>query len=127
MRFSSKRSAFNPHGLDLSTRHIDLPKAGTANDYEAPGLPMNFRHQAVSLHPLNVCQFGTRMHSEAGRKSLQGSTDEKEPRAALAKWLLRLPGASALTFHVDRRGLYRVSDLYKGYNPQKSRSMREAD
>jgi hypothetical protein len=42
--------------------------------------------------------------------------------AALAKWLRRLRGSSALPFRVDRRGLYRISDLYKGYDSRKPES-----
>jgi hypothetical protein len=41
----------------------------------------------------------------------------------LEQWLGRLPGAEEIPFQIDRRGLYRVSDLYKGYNPKKPESL----
>lgn len=37
----------------------------------------------------------------------------------LAQWLDRFPGKSALPFAVNRRDLYRVSDLYQGYDPKR--------
>jgi hypothetical protein len=50
----------------------------------------------------------------------------KDQGAALAKWLLRLPGASALPFRLNRRGRCRISDLYKGYDPKKLESWARA-
>jgi predicted Rossmann-fold nucleotide-binding protein len=51
---------------------------------------------------------------------------EKNSGAALAKWLLRLPGVAGLPFQIDRRGLYRIQDLYKGYDLQKADSWARA-
>jgi predicted Rossmann-fold nucleotide-binding protein len=65
----------------------------------------------------------TRRLDEKVRKEAQMNKDQG---AALAKWLLRLPGASALPFRVDRRGLYRISDLYKGYDQRKPESWARA-
>jgi predicted Rossmann-fold nucleotide-binding protein len=41
---------------------------------------------------------------------------------SLAQWLGRLPGIVEIPFQIDRRTLYRVSDLYKGYKPSKPES-----
>ena len=46
----------------------------------------------------------------------------KNPGAALERWLVRLPGVLDLPFSIDRRGLYRIADLYKGYDPKKPES-----
>jgi hypothetical protein len=46
----------------------------------------------------------------------------KDQGAAVAKWLLRLPSASALPFRLNRRARYRVPDFYKGYDPKKLES-----
>ena len=37
----------------------------------------------------------------------------------LERWLERFPGANAVPFQIDRPRLYRVGELYKGYNPKK--------
>lgn len=37
---------------------------------------------------------------------------------SLSGWLDRFPRAEAIPFQVNRRILYRVSDLYRGYNPE---------
>lgn len=50
----------------------------------------------------------------------------KDDGAALAKWLLRLPGSTSLPFQVDLRSLYRIGDLYKGYDPKKPESWTSA-
>ena len=34
----------------------------------------------------------------------------------LAQWLDRFPAAEAIPFRVNRRRLYRIPELYKGYN-----------
>jgi predicted Rossmann-fold nucleotide-binding protein len=36
----------------------------------------------------------------------------------LAQWLDRFPAAKAIPFQVNRRRLYRIPELYKGYNPK---------
>jgi hypothetical protein len=40
--------------------------------------------------------------------------------------LPRLPGVAALPFQIDRRELYRISDLYKGYDLRKPDSWARA-
>ena len=51
---------------------------------------------------------------------------KKKRGETLAHWLTRLPGIEALPFDVDRRGLYRISDLYRGYNPKKPETWSQA-
>ncbi len=40
----------------------------------------------------------------------------------LKRWRARMPGAKDLPFAVDRAGLYRVGELYKGYRPHDPQS-----
>jgi predicted Rossmann-fold nucleotide-binding protein len=43
---------------------------------------------------------------------------KKNRGETLAHWLERFPAAHLLPFQVNRRNLYRVSELYKGYDPK---------
>lgn len=43
----------------------------------------------------------------------------------MKRWRALMPGAKDLPFAVDRTGLYRVGDLYKGYRPRASESWTE--
>jgi predicted Rossmann-fold nucleotide-binding protein len=51
---------------------------------------------------------------------------KKKRDETLRHWLRRLPGADRIPFQVNRRGLYRVSDLYRGYDPSKPESWTKA-
>jgi hypothetical protein len=44
---------------------------------------------------------------------------KKKQSKTLEGWLERFPGTNAIPFAIDRRRLYRVSELYKGYDPKK--------
>ena len=44
---------------------------------------------------------------------------KKKQSKILEEWLERFPGTNAIPFAIDRRRLYRVSELYKGYDPKK--------
>jgi predicted Rossmann-fold nucleotide-binding protein len=54
------------------------------------------------------------------------SSTKKKRGETLAQWLNRLPGIEDIPFRVDRLSLYRVADLYRGYNPKKPESWRLA-
>jgi predicted Rossmann-fold nucleotide-binding protein len=51
---------------------------------------------------------------------------KKKRSKTLAHWLTELPGIEDIPFSVDRRGLYRISDVYKGYDPRRPESWTEA-
>ena len=51
----------------------------------------------------------------------------KKKRAdSLRHWLQRLPCRTQIPFKLDRPGLYRIADLYRGYNPKKPESWAQA-
>jgi len=51
---------------------------------------------------------------------------KKKRGQTLAHWVERLPGADRIPFPLDRLSLYRIADLYKGYNPKKPESWTRA-
>jgi hypothetical protein len=56
----------------------------------------------------------------------KGCSMKKKRGATLAEWLMQLPGLDSIPFEIDRRGLYRIADLYRGYNPKKPESWTQA-
>jgi len=43
---------------------------------------------------------------------------KKKRPETLDQWLERLPGLAEIPFEIDRRALYRIADLYRGYDPK---------
>jgi predicted Rossmann-fold nucleotide-binding protein len=50
---------------------------------------------------------------------------KKKRDKTLRQWLTELHGVGDLPFSVDRRSLYRISNLYKGYDPRRPESWKQ--
>src|ERR1700693_2039857 len=64
--------------------------------------------------------------NDGATSAMKDSKMKKNRREALSRWIERLPGAKVLPFRIDGRGLYRISDLYNGYDLSKPESWTNA-